>query len=33
MQNGLNIYKGEITHLGVSDAFDMPYSPPQDVLT
>ena len=31
--NGLNIYKGEITHLGVSDAFDMPYSPPQDVLT
>ena len=29
---GLNIYKGEVTHKGVADAFDMVYTSPQDVL-
>ena len=30
---GLNIFKGVITHQGVADAFNIPYTPPQDVLS
>jgi len=30
--NGLNIFKGSITHEGVADAFDMPFTSPHDVF-
>jgi len=29
---GLNVYKGKITYKGVSDAFNLEYSPPSDLL-
>jgi alanine dehydrogenase len=29
---GLNIFKGSVTHEGVADAFDMPFTPPHDVF-
>ena len=29
---GLNVYKGHITHKGVSDAFDIKYSAPEELL-
>ena len=31
-QAGLNVYKGKITYKGVSDAFNLEYSPPSDLL-
>ena len=29
---GLNVYKGHITYKGVSDAFNLEYTPPNDIL-
>ena len=29
---GLNVYKGHITHKGVSDAFNIKYSAPEELL-
>ena len=30
--SGLNVYRGEITHKGVSDAFNLKYTPPLELL-
>lgn len=32
LMNGLNVYKGRITHSGVAHDLKMPYVPPQDLL-
>jgi len=29
---GLNVYRGNITYKGVSDAFDLKYTPASDLL-
>ena len=32
LRHGLNVYKGNITHSAVAEAFDMDYILPEDVI-
>ena len=32
LEKGLNVYKGEVTHKGVANAFSLPFIPPNEVL-
>jgi len=33
LMNGLNTYRGHVTHAGVADAFDLEYVPPEKLIT